>query len=130
MSENTFDSPLVNKVVPFDFPQRLEEATLAMENVHRGDALLEDPSREVFFFGIRAKIGDTNESDGKQQTNFTPTHDQYMAMHILLEQNLGEKSKTIKHISRCLLHNDPPFVLERRTKSLLSERQLTRKPFR
>ena len=57
----------------------------------------------MFLFGVCAKIGDVDESDGKSDggaggTRFTPTHDQYMAMFILLEQNLGKQSSHYEHI--------------------------------
>ena len=119
MSENTFDSPLVNKVVPFDFPET-GRGNAVTENVHRGDVLLEIPLERCFSLESARKSEILTKAMEKAATNFTPTHDQYMAMHILLEQNLGEKSKHYQQIQSLPPSYDLPlFWSEEERKSLL-----------
>ena len=62
-SENDDSQPLINKVVAFDFPET-GRGNAVTEDVQRG-CFAGNTTFEMFLFGVCAKIGDVDESDGK-----------------------------------------------------------------
>ena len=101
-SENDNSQPLINKVVAFDFPET-GRGNAVTEDVQRGDVLLEIPLSRCFSLESAQKSEMLTKAMAKATaapagTRFTPTHDQYMAMFILLEQNLGKQSSHYEHI--------------------------------
>lgn len=119
MSENT-SQPLINKVVAFDFPET-GRGNAVTESVQRGDVLLEIPLERCFSLESAQKSEILTKAMAKASaTHFTPTHDQYMSMHILIEQNLGEKSAHYEHIQSLPKEYDLPFFWsdEERKRSL------------
>ena len=119
MSENT-SQPLINKVVAFDFPET-GRGNAVTESVQRGDVLLEIPLERCFSLESAQKSEILTKAMAKASaTHFTPTHDQYMSMHILIEQNLGEQSAHYEHIQSLPKEYDLPFFWsdEERKRSL------------
>ena len=101
-SENDNSQPLINKIVAFDFPET-GRGNAVTEDVQRGDVLLEIPLSRCFSLESAQKSEMLTKAMAKAAaapagTRFTPTHDQYMAMFILLEQNLGKQSSHYEHI--------------------------------
>ena len=101
-SENDDSQPLINKVVAFDFPET-GRGNAVTEDVQRGDVLLEIPLSRCFSLESAQKSEMLTKAMAKATaapagTRFTPTHDQYMAMFILLEQNLCKQSSHYEHI--------------------------------